>query len=121
MSRQGAKGQVTARIWIVDAREATHGNGNCNNRQGRWNRIRSKSPRTKLTSYTYTLVKGRNDVADVAWGLGFLLLAWTSFFLSRASETRGILVGILVSVGLLPLSTATTGFADFGSGGLWEC
>lgn len=48
--------------------------------------------------FVISLVKGRNDVADVAWGLGFVLLAWTSFFLSRTSGTRGILVGILVSV-----------------------
>ena len=48
--------------------------------------------------FVISLVKGRNDVADVAWGLGFVLLAWTSFFLSRASGTAGILVGILVSV-----------------------
>jgi steroid 5-alpha reductase family enzyme len=42
--------------------------------------------------------KKRNDVADVAWGLGFVLLAWASFFLSGGSGPRGVLVGILVSV-----------------------
>ncbi|HOQ31825.1 MAG TPA: hypothetical protein PLA12_04845 [Candidatus Hydrogenedens sp.] len=30
--------------------------------------------------YMLSLVKKRNDVADVAWGLGFIILAWTSFF-----------------------------------------
>ncbi|GAC1434570.1 MAG: DUF1295 domain-containing protein [Terriglobales bacterium] len=40
----------------------------------------------------------RNDVADVAWGLGFVLLAWTSFFLSGAKGTRGLLVSTLVSL-----------------------
>ncbi len=53
--------------------------------------------------FVISLIKRRNDVADVAWGLGFALLAWTSFFLSRFflsgdSGTRGILAGILVSV-----------------------
>jgi steroid 5-alpha reductase family enzyme len=47
--------------------------------------------------FLISLVRKRNDVADVAWGLGFVLLAWTSFFLSSAREPRGILVGVLVS------------------------
>ena len=37
-------------------------------------------------------------MADVAWGLGFVLMAWVSFFLSGDSGTRGILVGALVSI-----------------------
>ena len=45
-----------------------------------------------------SLLRKRNDVADVAWGLGFVLLAWTSSLLSGRSGTRGLLVGILVSV-----------------------
>ena len=48
--------------------------------------------------FLISLFKRRNDVADVAWGLGFVLLAWTSFFLSDGSGTRGVVVGILVSV-----------------------
>src|SRR5579871_3335265 len=48
--------------------------------------------------FIISLIKKRNDVADVAWGLGFVLLAWTSFFLSGRSGTRGLLVCILVSV-----------------------
>ena len=48
--------------------------------------------------FVISLLKRRNDVADVAWGLGFVLLAWASFFLSGGSGTRGVLVGILVSV-----------------------
>lgn len=47
--------------------------------------------------FLISLFRKRNDVADVAWGLGFVLLAWTSFFLSGRSGTRGELVGILVS------------------------
>lgn len=48
--------------------------------------------------FVVSLVKKRNDVADVAWGLGFVLLAWTSFFISGGSGARGMLVGLLVSV-----------------------
>jgi len=48
--------------------------------------------------FVISVFRRRNDVADVAWGLGFVLLAWTSFFLSDGSGTRGVLVGVLVSV-----------------------
>ena len=48
--------------------------------------------------FLISLFKRRNDVADVAWGLGFVLVAWTSFFLAGGSGTRGLLVCILVSV-----------------------
>jgi len=48
--------------------------------------------------FVLSLVKKRNDVADVAWGLGFVLLAWTSFFVGGAENIRGLLVGFLVSI-----------------------
>ncbi len=48
--------------------------------------------------FVVSLVRKRNDVADVAWGLGFVLMTWTSYFLSDGSGTRRILVGILVSI-----------------------
>ena len=48
--------------------------------------------------FVVSLVKKRNDVADVAWGLGFVLMTWTSFFLTGNSSVRGMLVGILVSI-----------------------
>jgi steroid 5-alpha reductase family enzyme len=48
--------------------------------------------------FMVSLFKKRNDVADIAWGLGFTLIAWTSFLLSGGSGTRGILAGILVSI-----------------------
>jgi len=48
--------------------------------------------------FVVSLIKKRNDVADVAWGLGFTLMAWVSYFLSGSSGARGLLVGILVSV-----------------------
>jgi steroid 5-alpha reductase family enzyme len=46
----------------------------------------------------------RNDIADIAWGLGFVLLAWTSFFLSESNGLRGLLLCILVSIWGLRLS-----------------
>ena len=48
--------------------------------------------------FLISLFKRRNDVADVAWGLGFVLLAWTSFLLAGGSGARGLLVCILVSI-----------------------
>ncbi len=48
--------------------------------------------------FVVSLVKKRNDVADVAWGLGFVLISWASFFLSLQTSVRGLVVNILVSV-----------------------
>lgn len=48
--------------------------------------------------FVVSLIKKRNDVADVAWGLGFALMAWTSFFLSDVSDARGLMVCVLVSI-----------------------
>lgn len=36
--------------------------------------------------FVVSRIKKRNDVADIAWGLGFVLLAWTSFILSNEME-----------------------------------
>ena len=48
--------------------------------------------------FVISVIKKRNDVADVAWGLGFVLMAWTSFLLSEDIGTRGFLVSLLVSL-----------------------
>lgn len=48
--------------------------------------------------FVVSFIKKRNDVADVAWGLGFVVLAWASFFFSGTSGLRGILVGVLVTI-----------------------
>ncbi len=48
--------------------------------------------------FIVSLIKKRNDVADVAWGLGFTLLAWLSFLLSDEQSWRGILVSSLVTI-----------------------
>lgn len=48
--------------------------------------------------FVFSLIKKRNDVADVAWGLGFVLMAWTSMFLSNDFGLRSVLINILVSI-----------------------
>ncbi len=54
--------------------------------------------------FLISLIKKRNDVADIAWGIGFILLTWLSFFLLENPGIRGVLVGILVTVWGLRLS-----------------
>ena len=48
--------------------------------------------------FIVSLMRKRNDVADVAWGLGFVLMAWTSFFLAGDFGMRGLGVCLLVSI-----------------------
>jgi len=50
------------------------------------------------TWFVLSILKKRNDIADIAWGLGFVLLAWVSFAISESMSSRGILVGVLVTV-----------------------
>lgn len=53
--------------------------------------------------FIISLIKKRNDVADIAWGLGFVMLSWFSFSLSGGS-LRSLLVNSLVTVWGLRLS-----------------
>lgn len=48
--------------------------------------------------FLISLIRKRNDVADVAWGLGFVMLTWASFFLSGGSGSRGVLASTFVSI-----------------------
>ncbi len=54
--------------------------------------------------FLFSLIKKRNDVADIAWGLGFVLLAWLAFFITDNLSTRGLLVNVLVSIWGIRLS-----------------
>jgi steroid 5-alpha reductase family enzyme len=45
-----------------------------------------------------SVVAKRNDVADEAWGLGFVVLAWLAFATTLYPSLRGLVVGILVSI-----------------------
>ncbi len=56
------------------------------------------------TWFVVSLYKKRNDVADIAWGLGFILLSWISFFMSEEMSGRGLLVTLLITVWGLRLS-----------------
>jgi steroid 5-alpha reductase family enzyme len=48
--------------------------------------------------FIISILKNRNDIADVAWGIGFIILAWASYFITSDFNLRGLLVGILVSI-----------------------
>ena len=57
--------------------------------------------------YFVSLEFKRQDVADVAWGLGFVLAAWTAYALTSldgAFNVRGILLNTLVTIWGLRLS-----------------
>jgi steroid 5-alpha reductase family enzyme len=45
-----------------------------------------------------SLFKKRNDLADIAWGLGFVLLSWSGWWLSGNMTQRGLVVAVLVSI-----------------------
>lgn len=47
--------------------------------------------------FIVSVVKQRNDVADIAWGIGFVLVAWLSMFLSGFS-LKALLVNSLVTI-----------------------
>jgi len=47
--------------------------------------------------YAIAIVKSSNDVADVAWGLGFVFLAWLSYYLAGGND-RALIVNSLVTV-----------------------
>ena len=48
--------------------------------------------------FVVSLIKKRNDLADVAWGLGFVSLAWISFFISEKSTMFSLIVNLLVTI-----------------------
>lgn len=55
--------------------------------------------------FIISLLTKRNDVADIAWGVGFVLLAWASFFISKEVTTTGFLVSALVTIWGFRLAT----------------
>jgi steroid 5-alpha reductase family enzyme len=48
--------------------------------------------------FVISVIQKRNDVADIAWGIGFILMSWASFAISEFSSERGIIVGLLVTI-----------------------
>ncbi len=54
--------------------------------------------------FIVSLLTKRNDVADIAWGGGFLLVTWFSFFWSKEYSIRSIVVSSMVTIWALRLS-----------------
>ncbi|MGM0438908.1 MAG: DUF1295 domain-containing protein [Patescibacteria group bacterium] len=51
--------------------------------------------------FLISLIKKRNDVADIGWGLGFVLLAWISFYFSYQAvgfSFRSIIVSAMITL-----------------------
>ena len=51
--------------------------------------------------FIFSVIVKRNDVADVAWGLGFVLIGWVSLFYASdayQANLRGVIVCVLVSI-----------------------
>lgn len=47
--------------------------------------------------FLISVFKKRNDVADIAWGMGFVFVAWSAFILSGPSF-KGVAVNLLVTI-----------------------
>ncbi len=45
-----------------------------------------------------SVLKKRNDVADIAWGLGFVLLTWVSLVTSGVSSVASLVTAVLVTM-----------------------
>ncbi len=48
--------------------------------------------------FIISLIKNRNDVADVAWGLGFVTITWVSFLISNNADIRVLIINSLVTI-----------------------
>ena len=53
--------------------------------------------------FIFSIILKRNDIADVAWGLGFCLMSWSAFYFSDFSPVS-LLVNILVAIWGIRLS-----------------
>lgn len=56
------------------------------------------------TWFLISILFKRNDVADIAWGLGFILMAWSSYFLFKNYQLVSLIVNTLVTIWGLRLS-----------------
>jgi len=48
--------------------------------------------------FVLALLQKRNDIADIAWGLGFVILAWTAYLIQGQFNMFALIVNILVSI-----------------------
>ncbi|HEX8762531.1 MAG TPA: DUF1295 domain-containing protein [Candidatus Saccharimonadales bacterium] len=51
-----------------------------------------------------SVIQKRSDVADIAWGLGFVLIAWSAYYLVQAPGWLAPFINILVTIWGLRLS-----------------
>ncbi len=52
-----------------------------------------------------SLILRRNDIADVLWGAGFIVLSWTTYFFFQNESLRGLVASLLVTVWGMRLSS----------------
>jgi steroid 5-alpha reductase family enzyme len=48
--------------------------------------------------FIVSLIKKRNDIADIFWGIGFILVAWSTFYISHNFNYHSVLVNLLVTI-----------------------
>ena len=48
--------------------------------------------------FLISLLKKRNDVADIAWGMGFIVMNWSSIFLTGNFSLRSFVVASLITL-----------------------
>lgn len=48
--------------------------------------------------FVVAVIIRRNDVADIAWGQGFVLLAWISYSISPIKTPSGLVINILITI-----------------------
>ncbi|MFM8001336.1 MAG: DUF1295 domain-containing protein, partial [Actinomycetota bacterium] len=51
-----------------------------------------------LTVWAISLVMRDASIVDIAWGSGFVLVAWVSFWLSDGNSTRSLLLTVLTTI-----------------------
>jgi len=56
------------------------------------------------TCFLISLIKKRNDIMDIAWGIGFVLLSWLPSILYNSTTKVGIITSSLVTIWGLRLS-----------------
>lgn len=48
--------------------------------------------------FLISLLIKRNDIADIAWGIGFIVMAWSSYYLFRNFTASALIVSLLVTL-----------------------
>jgi steroid 5-alpha reductase family enzyme len=48
--------------------------------------------------FVLALIRKRNDIVDIAWGIGFVIIAWFNFFIRPGYTLRQLLVSVLITL-----------------------